>query len=443
MKMMKLMVMCAVLFTAFFVQAATRYALYSVTVDGIKWICAVYDGKASPYGGSSSNSAVPQSTSGSITIPSTLVGYPVTSIGSFAFYGCSGLTSITIPDGVTSIGDSAFYGCNGLTTITIPDGVTSVESSAFYGCSGLTSITIPDGVTSIGSYAFRDCSRLTSITIPASVASIGSSAFYGCSSSVDIIGLSQCVCISEFSNVFRDAYQSVTNIVIADGVTRIAAGCFRNCYELRRIVIPASVSVIYDNAFQNCSALEEIIFLGHAPDVGRDILLGTPRSLKITVKEGTIGWNGGVSTDLPVAWPADDARARAIAYSRDAVTPEGGGSLGGGTSSGGGSEAVTTDARYDLSAVPKDRGIASMEVSADTSLDSFVLTDDKVFDAVLYVNNTADSAVKLSLPSGYTYKSFKGAKPLIIPPKSSNVLTITRVADKEFLVSRKELESVE
>ena len=104
----------------------------------------------------------------------------VTSIGHNAFWGCSGLTSVTIPDRVTSIGDSAFYGCSGLTSVTIPDSVTSIGDSAFRGCSGLTSVTIPDSVTSIGWGAFIDCSGLTSVTIGNSVTSIGRSAFSGC-----------------------------------------------------------------------------------------------------------------------------------------------------------------------------------------------------------------------------------------------------------------------
>ena len=87
----------------------------------------------------------------------------VTYIGNKAFSGCSGLTSIDIPNSVTSIGDSAFYSCSGLTSIDIPNSVTSISNYAFSGCSGLTSIDIPNSVTSISNYAFSGCSGLTSI----------------------------------------------------------------------------------------------------------------------------------------------------------------------------------------------------------------------------------------------------------------------------------------
>ena len=154
------------------------------------------------------------------SLSSVTIGNGVTSIGGISFYDCTGLTRVyytgdigswcaisgldnlmvygselktlfiggkkvsgelIIPDGVTSIENCAFYGCSGLTSVTIPAGVTSIGNSAFSNCSGLTSVTIPAGVTSIGNSAFSNCSGLTSVTIPASVTSIGYRAFYGCS----------------------------------------------------------------------------------------------------------------------------------------------------------------------------------------------------------------------------------------------------------------------
>ena len=104
----------------------------------------------------------------------------ITEINQYAFYGCSGLTSITISNSVTSIGSSAFENCSGLTSVTIPDSVTSIGDDAFCYCTGLTSVNIGNSVTSIGSDAFYGCRGLTSITIPDSVTSIGERAFRGC-----------------------------------------------------------------------------------------------------------------------------------------------------------------------------------------------------------------------------------------------------------------------
>ena len=118
----------------------------------------------------------------SITIPNS-----VESIGVSAFYNCSGLTSVTIGNSVTSIGDWTFSRCSGLTSITIPNSVTSIGVGAFEGCSGLTSVTIGNSVTSIGEVAFSGCSGLTSVTIGNSVTSIGRYAFRGCSSLTSVI----------------------------------------------------------------------------------------------------------------------------------------------------------------------------------------------------------------------------------------------------------------
>lgn len=153
-----------------------------------------------------------------ITIPETLDGYSVTSIGYEAFLGCTSLTSITIPSSVTSISVALFSNCTSLisinvdsanenycsvdgdlytkdktkliqyatgkpeTSFTVPEGVTSIGPKAFMRCTSLKSVTIPSSVTFIGWYAFSNCTSLTSITIPSSVTSICGGAFYNCSS---------------------------------------------------------------------------------------------------------------------------------------------------------------------------------------------------------------------------------------------------------------------
>ena len=129
-----------------------------------------------------------------------------TTINERAFWGCSSLTSLTLPDNLTSIGDSAFLGCSSLTSIALPDSVTSIGKSAFYNCSSLESITIPDGVTTIGVETFSLCSSLESITIPDSVITIGDYAFRGCT--------------------------SITNITIPDSVTTIGSWVFEDCSSL-------------------------------------------------------------------------------------------------------------------------------------------------------------------------------------------------------------------
>ena len=227
-----------------------------------------------------------------IEIPKEIKGIAVTSIGSKAFYWCSGLTSIEIPAGVTSIGEYAFSGCSRLTSIKIPAGVTSIGEYAFSGCSGLTSIEIPAGVTSIGDSAFRNCSGLTSIVveagntvydsrgdcnaiieketntliqgckktkIPAGVTSIGDSAFRYCS------GLTSIEIPAGVTSIGKYAFywcSGLTRIEIPAGVTSIGNSAFRYCSGLTRIEIPAGVTEIGYAAFSGCSGLKDVYYTG-------------------------------------------------------------------------------------------------------------------------------------------------------------------------------------
>ena len=200
---------------------------YNITDDTNKTIEVTYGGQYSDeYTG---NVVIPES----VTYNGTT--YSVTSIGDYAFSGCTGLTSITIPNSVTNIGEGAFYCCTGLTSITIPNGVTSIGSSAFEDCTGLTSVVIGNSVTSIGVAAFYNCNGLTSITIPNSVTSIEDYAFFKC--------------------------KGLTSITIPNSVTSIGERAFEGCSGLTSVVIGNSVTGIGSSTFSNCTGLTSITSL--------------------------------------------------------------------------------------------------------------------------------------------------------------------------------------
>ena len=184
-----------------------------------------------------------------------VIANSVTSIGDYAFFDCSSLTSATIPNSVTSIGRDAFYYCNSLTSVIIPDSVTSIGLSAFKCCSSLTSVTIPNGVKSIESFAFRGCSSLISVTIPDSVTSIEWGAFEDCSSLTSVkIG-------NGVKSIGDDAFNgcsNLTSVTIPDSVTSIGSDAFYGCSGLTSVTIPDSVTSIGSDAFKDCSSLTSV-----------------------------------------------------------------------------------------------------------------------------------------------------------------------------------------
>ena len=192
-------------------------------------------------------------------ISTVVIQNGITSIGDYAFCGCTGLTNVTIPDGVRSIGICAFNKCTGLTNVTIPDSVTSIGMGVF-NRTGLTSIVIPDSVTSIGYAAFADSIGLTSVTIPDSVRCIGNGAFSGCT--------------------------GLTNVTIPDGVTSIGDSVFYACTGLMNVTIPGSVTSIGDAAFRGCTGLMSVTIPGSVTSIGDDAFSDCTGLTNVTILDG-------------------------------------------------------------------------------------------------------------------------------------------------------------
>jgi len=166
---------------------------------------------------------------GVLSIPATLDGYPVTSIGEWASPWSLNLKRVTIPPGVTSIGDHAFMVCTGLTSVDIPSSVASIGNYSFWGCKKLKNVDFPSGVTSIGEGAFRECIGLKSVTIPSSVTSIKRDAFDDCT--------------------------DLKSVTILSNVVSIERNAFGGCTRLKSVVIPNGATVERDAFPKGCQIL--------------------------------------------------------------------------------------------------------------------------------------------------------------------------------------------
>jgi predicted lipoprotein with Yx(FWY)xxD motif len=332
---------------------------------------------------------------GAVTIPATLDGYPikgfgglflmsvfgynnasvtsviipgsVTSIGGYAFGGCTGLTSVTIPEGVRSIGMQAFQDCTSLTSTVIPNSVTIIESGVFLGCinlktltigtgvqlengglmnilgwgnvnlthvifadgtariadnalggmTSLVSVTMPSSVTSIGSYAFGGCTGLTSAVIPAGVTSIGNSAFANCSSLPSVTIPSSVMSIGDYA---FNGCTGLTSLTIPEGVTRIAQWTFAGCTSLVSVTIPNGVTSIGDYAFNGCTSLTTVTIPNSVLSIGPASFSGCSSLARISLPQGVtnIGYwafEGTALTEITipesVIWLGSEAFFRA------------------------------------------------------------------------------------------------------------------------------------
>ncbi len=260
----------------------------------------------------------------SIAIPAS-----VTSIADNAFLGCSGLSSITVAknnakyhsdgnclidtenktlmsgcknsiipsDGsVTSIGKYAFYDCTELTSITIPDSVTSIDKSAFSGCTGLTSVTIPGSVTSIGEYAFNRCYKLvevynkSSLSITAGSEENGYVAYYAKNIYTEE-GKSKLTTDENGYVIYTDGDEKIlvaylgteTELTLPAYITQIYNYAFRDCTGLTSVTIPNSVTSIGDYAFRGCTSLTSITFPNSVTNIGDYAFEGCTSLTSITI----------------------------------------------------------------------------------------------------------------------------------------------------------------
>ena len=207
------------------------------TVGGYTWTYRIINGTAEIFNNYSV--AISPNPTGSITIPNKLGGKPVTCIGKYAFFRCSEISSVTIPEGIRTIDDGAFDCCSKLSRVVLPDGVESIGSVAFAYCYGLKEMILPNSVTNVNVQAFTASSNLTSVVVSQYL--------------VDDTLIST---KSHFISVFPDAYRTIRNVSFAEGVTYVGDYAFNACTGLVNATIPSSVTRIGKQAFSQCGLRE-------------------------------------------------------------------------------------------------------------------------------------------------------------------------------------------
>ena len=192
-----------------------------------------------------------------------------------AFYYCSALAEVVIPNSVTSIGNCAFANCNALSNIAIPDSVTSIGNYAFSSCCSLSDIIIPDSVENVGNGAFQYCSLLECISIPKSVICLNGNPFCNWNGKLECLSSSfiyedDVLFNMKKSEIISFRKQKIESYIIPDSVTSIGDSAFSGCHSLSNIVIPNSVTSIGNYAFSSCCSLFGVIIPDSVTSIGND-----------------------------------------------------------------------------------------------------------------------------------------------------------------------------
>ena len=175
--------------SAFALTGTAWATIYYETIDGIKWYYEEYGDNRCRIYNNGIESAIPTSTAGAVTVPSSINGLEVAQIGDRAFYNCSNITRITIPNTVMNIGGSAFEGCGKLERFdVVGQSLTTIGEYAFKGCSSLSATTLPDSITAIGQCAFQNCTSLTRMPLPSGLKTVSYRLFWDCTNLIRVTG---------------------------------------------------------------------------------------------------------------------------------------------------------------------------------------------------------------------------------------------------------------